>query len=87
MLRPRHHTPPDPTALPPNKRQKLHHDPGTDINTDASASPDSGMQDHRHEAQQAKLGKEAERASVGKVIEVQGVSLLRHLNGGNKPGE
>ena len=79
--------PPPPSALPPNKRQKLSHE--TDARTDAPAHShaSSGVLDQQQEAEQVEMGKEGEQARVCKVIEVHGASLLRRLNGESEPGE
>ena len=96
VLRPKKPTPLDPSAqapprsaLPPNKRQKLYHDTGTDIHTHAPAHSHagSGMLDQQQEAEQVRMGKEGEQARVDKVIEVHGASLLERLNGRSEPGE
>ena len=78
-LDPTAHLPP-PSALPPNKRQKLSHDTGTDIVLDASAHghDDSGMLDQQQEAEQA---------MVCKVIEVHSAHLLRHIHDSSESGE
>ena len=75
-----------PSALPPNKRQKLFHDTGTDVDKDASA-PGHGRLHQQQEVEQVKLGKEGEQASVCKVIQIHNVSLLGHVDGGSEPGE
>lgn len=75
--------------MAPNKRQKRSHDPGIDVATDAPAHGhySSEMLEQQQEAEQVKLGKEGEQASVCKVIEVHSASLLRRINGGSEPGE
>ena len=95
VMRPRTSTPldpsaqpPPPSAMPPNKRQKLSHDPGTDVGMDAPAHGhhSSSMLEQQQETEQVELGKEGEQASVCKVIEVHSASLLRRVSGGSEPG-
>lgn len=71
---------PPPSALPPNKRQKLSHDTGTDIGLDASAVDQACLSHHDHE-------QEAEQAMVCKVIEVHSAHLLRHIHDSSESGE